>query len=84
MVLIETIEYIEEHTPEFKELLNTLHLDEAGNSVKSDPIILMIGSRLFNAKRKKTNIETGTKISVRTLMRLTARLYLSFRSFYEK
>ena len=84
MVSIETIEYIEEHTPEFKELLNTLHLDEVGNYVKSDPVILMIGSRLFNAKRKKTNKETGTKISVRTLMRLTARLYLSFRSFYEK
>ena len=46
-------EYIEQHTPEFKELLSALHLDEVGNYVKSDPIILMIGSRLFNATRKK-------------------------------
>ena len=46
-------EYIEQHTPEFKKLLSTLHLDEVGNYVKSDPILLMIGSRLFNATRKK-------------------------------
>ena len=46
-------EYIEQHTPEFKELLSALHLDEVGNYVKSDPIILMISSRLFNATRKK-------------------------------
>ena len=46
-------EYIEQHTPEFKELLSALHLDEVGNYVKSDPIILMIGSRLFNDTRKK-------------------------------
>ena len=46
-------EYIEQHTPEFKELLSALHLDEVGNYVKSDPIILMIGSRLFNATRNK-------------------------------
>ena len=77
MVSIEKTEYIEQHTPEFKELLSTLHLDEVGNYVKSDPIILMIGSRLFNAKRKKKDKETGTKISARTHMRLTARLYLS-------
>ena len=84
MVSIEKTEYIEQHTPEFKELLSTLHLDEVGNYVKSDPIILMIGSRLFNAKRKNKDKETGTKISVRTYMRVTARVYLSFCSFYEK
>ena len=77
-------EYIEQHTPEFKELLSALHLDEVGNYVKSDPIILMIGSRLFNATRKKKDKETGTRISVRTHMRLMARLYLSLCSFYEK
>ena len=44
----------------------------------------MIGSRLFNAKRKKKDKETGTKISVRTHIRLTAHLHLCFCSFYEK
>ena len=77
-------EYIEQHTPEFKELLSTLHLDEVGNYVKSDPIILVIGLRLFNAKRKKKNKETETTISVRENVRHMACLYLSFCSFYEK
>ena len=31
-------------------------------------IKLMIGSRLFNAKRKKKDKETGTRIFVRTLL----------------
>ena len=37
----------------FKELLNTLQLDEVGNYVKSDRIILMHGWRSFNPLRKK-------------------------------
>ena len=53
MFTMVSTEYIEQHTPEFKKLLSTLHLDEVGNYVKSDPILLMIGSRLFNATRKK-------------------------------
>ena len=80
MVSIEKAEYIEQHTPDFKGLLNTLHLDELGNYVKSDPIILMIAWRLFNAEKKKDK-ETGTRIFVRTHMRLMERLYLSFFPF---
>lgn len=53
MVSIEKIEYVEQHTSEFKELLNTLHLHEAGNYVKSGLIMLLIGLRLFNVKKKK-------------------------------
>ena len=53
MVSIEKIQYVEQHTSEFKELLNTLHLHEAGNYVKSGLIMLLIGLRLFNVKKKK-------------------------------
>ena len=53
MVSIEKIEYVEQHTSEFKELLNTLHLHETGNYVKSGLIMLLIGLRLFNVKKKK-------------------------------
>ena len=64
--------------------LNTFHLDEIGNYIKSDPIMLMIDLRLSNAKRKKKDKETGTKISVRSSMKLAAHLNLSFCSFCEK
>ena len=53
MVSTEKIEYVEQHTSEFKELLNTLHLHEAGNYVKSGLIMLLIGLRLFNVKKKR-------------------------------
>ena len=64
--------------------LNTFHLDEIGNYIKPDPIMLMIDLRLSNAKRKKKDKETGTKISVRSNMRLAVHLNLSFCSFCQK
>ena len=64
--------------------LNTFHLDEIGNYIKLDPIMLMIDLRLFNAKRKKKEKETEINISVRSNMRLVAHLNLSFCSFCEK
>lgn len=35
----------EEYSDNFKAVLSTSHLDELGNYVKTDPIILMIGVR---------------------------------------
>ena len=67
---------------DFKELLNTIQLDEVGNYVKSDRIILMFGWRSFNPLRKKKDKAVEGRKTVRTQMRLVARLYLAFCNLY--
>lgn len=67
---------------DFKELLKTVQLDEVGYYVKSDRIILMLGWRLLNPLRKKKNNAVDGRKTVRTQMRLVARLYLAFRNLY--
>ena len=46
---------------DFKALLNKLKLDEVGNYVKSDEIILMIGVRSFKMLKKKKRKKDGNK-----------------------
>ena len=82
VVSIEKCTAIDKYCDEFKELLSKLLLDEIGDYVKTDEIILMIGARSFGAmKRKKDKIVEG-KRTVRSRMRLLARIYLCFREFY--
>ena len=64
--------------------MNILLLDEVGNYIKADEIILMFGARSFSAlKRRQDKIKEGRK-AVRARMRLTARIYLRFDDIYKK
>ena len=69
---------------DFKELLNDLRLDEIGNYVKGDLIIIMIGIRTFDKLKKKKDKKKETKRTVRGRMRLLGRLYLGFKKLYAK
>ena len=73
-----------EYPNEFKELLTTLKQDEVGDYIQTDRIILMIGLRSFNSLRRKKDKETEGRKTVRSQMRLVARLYLMFRSMYNE
>ena len=76
VVSIEKCTAIDKYCDEFKELLSKLLLDEIGDYVKTDEIILMIGARSFGAmKRKKDKIVEG-KRTVRSRMRLLTRIYV--------
>ncbi|XP_066911407.1 uncharacterized protein [Clytia hemisphaerica] len=67
----------------FKDLLNTLHLDAVGNYIKTDKIILMVGERSYSAiKRKKDKLLANSR-TVRSLIRLMARVYLTFKEIYD-
>ena len=83
MISITESEVIDGYNDEFKELLNTLRLDDVGAYVKKDKIILMIGSRAFNSLRRKRDKMIGAQKTVRAQMRLLARLYLSFQKTYK-
>ena len=67
---------------DFKELLNTIQLDEVENYVKSDKIILMLGWRSFNPLRKKKDKAAEGRKTVRTQVYLVAQLYLAFCNLY--
>ena len=84
MVEVRKVDDIKEYNPDFLALLNTLQLDDVGNCIKSDRIILMIGNRSFAALKRKKDKITETKKSVRARMRLTARLYLTFKDLAKK
>ena len=79
IVSLDETHFVETYPKEFIELLNSLQLDEVGNYVKQDEIILMIGHRFFGGSKRKKDKIVGTVKTVGTRMRLTARLYLSFR-----
>ena len=62
MVSFEQNQSLENYSHDFKLLLNSLQLDEIGNYIKTDPIILMIGVRSFGSlKRKKDKVIEGKK-----------------------
>ena len=53
IVLLDETHFVETYPKEFIELLNSLQLDEVGNYVKQDEIILMIGRRFFGGSKRK-------------------------------
>ena len=84
IVPLDEIHFVETYPKEFIELLNSLQLDEVGNNVKQDEIILIVGHRFFGGTKRKKDKVVGTVKTVRRRMKLKARLYLSFREFYSK
>ena len=76
MVNVAPLDHLENISDGFKEVLNILLLDEVGNYINTDEIILMFGVRSFSAlKRRQDKITEGRK-AVRARMRLTAQIYL--------
>ena len=69
---------------DFKQLLNSMHMDEAGSYVKTDCIILLIGRSAFTATRRKKDKYIETKKNIRGKMRVLARIYLQYRKNYKE
>nr|XP_047142840.1 uncharacterized protein LOC124817088 [Hydra vulgaris] len=84
IVSLTSIIKVDEYPDDFKELLSTLILDEVGDCVKTDEIILMVGLRSFDSlKKKKDKFIEGCR-TVRARMRLLARIYLLFKLYYKQ
>ena len=47
------LELTQNLTAGFKELLNSLKLDEVSDTIKQDEVLIMIGTRYYNSLRKK-------------------------------
>ena len=83
MVSVESAKHVEKFSNAFKSLLNTLRLDEVGDCIKSDEIILMIGNRSFNSLKRKKDKKEQTSKYVQARMRLTARVLIGFKNVYD-
>ena len=59
-----------------------MHLDEVGNYLKSDLIIVMVGLRSFNSLKRKRDKVVEVRKTVRSRMRLLVRMYLRFKVCY--
>ena len=79
MPSLESLEVTYNLSPGFTNLLNTLKLDEVSELIKADEILLMIGARYFNTLRRKKDKEIEATKYVRARLRLSARVYLSFK-----
>ena len=68
-------------TEEFSSsILQSFKNDAIGNICRTDPVILNIGTRLFDKSKKKLDKLSEVKQSVRTDMRRLASLYIHFKN----
>ncbi|XP_066936229.1 uncharacterized protein, partial [Clytia hemisphaerica] len=66
----------------YKAILNTLHQDAVGDYIKTDQIILMVGARSYSSIKRKLDKVQENKRTVRSRIRLMARVYLAFLECY--
>ena len=84
LVVIPTIPALEKLPEGFSDLLNSMHDDEVSAEIKKDRSLLMIGTRYRQSLSRKKDKIVETSKYVRGCLRLTARLWLSFKKRLEE
>ena len=83
LVMIPTIPakalFINKMPDDFKKMIAKMNVDEVSDVAKTDPIILMVGSRMYNGQKCKTEKIYEVEKRVRLSMRLLSRLYIQFK-----
>ena len=64
---------------DFKAVLNKMIIDDVSSVAKTDPMILVIGARIFNGNKSKEEKICEVEKRVRQTMRLLSRLYIKFK-----
>ena len=71
---------LESYSDDFKSfIIGKLRDDDIGQLIRSDPTILMIGSRLYDKIRRKKDKQTEVRRSVRADMRRLGHLFKNFK-----
>ena len=81
-LVTEDIRVFDNYSDGFKSLLNSMKIDEVSDTVKEDSILLMIGSRFHSSLKRKRDKKIETTKYVRSRLRLTARLYITYKEIY--
>ncbi|XP_065665382.1 uncharacterized protein LOC136086818 [Hydra vulgaris] len=68
---------------DFKSVINKMIQDEVSNIAKMDPVILMIGARIYNGQKCKTEKKYEVEKCVRRSTRNLARLFTAFKKEFD-
>uniref|UniRef100_A0A7M5UR60 Uncharacterized protein n=2 Tax=Clytia hemisphaerica TaxID=252671 RepID=A0A7M5UR60_9CNID len=69
---------VTEYPADFKDVINKMKLDEISKLAKTDQYILIVGARIFNGNKCKSEKMQEVETRVRSHMRLLSRLLLKF------
>ena len=72
-----------EYSDDFKSVINKMKIDEISDLAKADPLILVIGARIYNGNRSKSEKLNDVEKRVRSTMRLLNQILLQFRKSCE-
>ena len=76
---LKSLEQLTAFKDDFKAVINKMVIDDISAMAKSDPLILVVGSRIFNGQKCKTEKKQEVEKRVRTVMCQLSRLYLKFK-----
>ena len=74
---------LDELKDDFKSVINKMIIDDISTVAKTDPVILTIGSRIYNGQKCKTEKKYEVEKRVRLTMRQLSRLYMKFKESVE-
>ena len=80
---IKSLEQLTTFEDDFKAVINKMMIDDISAMAKSDPLILVVGYRIFNRQKCKTEKKQEVEKRVRTVMRQLSQLYLKFKESVE-
>ena len=74
---------LDELKDDFKSVINKMIIDDISTVAKTDPVILIVGSRIYNGQKCKTEKKYEVEKRVRLTMRQLSRLYMKFKESVE-
>ena len=80
LVPVDSLVRIDELDDAFKAVINKMILDDVSTMAKTDPVILMVGIRIYNGHKCKTEKKYEVEKRVRQTMRQLGRLYIIFKN----
>uniref|UniRef100_A0A7M5XJL2 Uncharacterized protein n=1 Tax=Clytia hemisphaerica TaxID=252671 RepID=A0A7M5XJL2_9CNID len=82
MIPASDLKIVTEYPNSFMEVINKMNIDDVSDLAKTDPLILVVGARIYNGNKSKSEKLNEVEKRVRSTMRLLSRILLKFRQSY--
>lgn len=84
LISIKTLVTLGDYKDDFMAVVNKMILDDVSSLIKTDPVILMIGNRMYNGEKCKEEKKNEVEKKVRSTMRLLSRLFIQFKENFQE